>query len=602
MHYDVDSNSFLSLLSSTIWSDGSSNFFKVDNDSCLFLIYCNVAIIHPQIVLHYRVNGINHSKLMKCKKTHFFQQKIDFDSDKVSWYFEIFNKNFTVYYSRDGVTKYEPNKSRCFSHLVSKTYPHWMLKSVLYQVFVDRYSKGTNDFRDSHPLDKKVRRKDIGTTPDSYNKSKCMDFYGGNLVGLQEKVSYLNDLGVSTVYLNPIFEAHSHHGYDCIDYDNIASTFGGNEALVNLSKQLVSYDMNYILDISINHTGSKHKWLSNPDTAEYYLGNENKKHQYWEGVSTLYTLDYSNQALKNHMYNDQDSILKKWLNEPYNCKGYRFDVGHSLGRSQEYFSHFDLWKEIRSELKSNNNENLVLSEYWHEASNYLKGDIWDSTTNYHGFLIPIRKFLGINLDKRNKVRYKFNSTLLVSSFKNALREVSFSQSLLQINMLGSHDISRLYNHKEVNEDSYFKLICLLFTFIGVPCLYYGDEIQLGGTTKTNEGYRYPMDWSSSAFKSIFFKNLKTIVKIRRRSRVLQTGSIYFLDTPKGVISYIRKLHDKVFFIYLNFTNENSDLTLNIPILCERETLKVKSVFDNQKSLDLKTINNLNSIDSGVYSN
>ncbi|MCO4781607.1 MAG: hypothetical protein KC646_04735 [Candidatus Cloacimonetes bacterium] len=536
------------------------------------------------------------------KSRYYFNIKLN--SDRVSWYFEIYNHDYCVYYSKDDVSLHVPLKSRHFSSAINSNHPNWLKSSVLYQIFVDRFQSSDKDLRGLHSVSNRIKKKSWSEVPDSYNKSKCMDFYGGNLWGVIEKLPYLQDLGISTLYFNPIFEALTHHAYDCIDYSEVAKCFGGNDALIALSSKLNNLGMDYIIDISINHTGSKHQWLNDQNTREYYVKDPLGRYKTWEGASNLYTLDYSHDKLKDRMYRDDKSILKTWLGTPYNCRGFRFDVGHSLARDQSYFNHFTLWRDIRAALKSIESDCLILAEYWDDASNYLKGDVWDSVTNYYGFLIPIRKFLGLSLDARNKRKYLYNSNILIESFKSGLKEISFEQSLLQVNMLGTHDISRLYNHKEVDDNCYFYLSCLLLTYIGVPCLYYGDEILLAGSTKTNEGYRYPMNWDSNNFQSKYFYKLKTLIYLRREEQALQQGSIYFLEAPNGVISYFRKLGDKVFFIWLNFNEDCSDLTLNIPFLCDGDILSLRSVFDSNQTLKLTQTNHMiaSDVTSGVYSN
>ncbi|MCJ8347841.1 alpha-amylase family glycosyl hydrolase, partial [bacterium] len=377
-----------------------------------------------------------------------------------------------------------------------------------------------------------------------------------------------------------------------------------NQALADLYTTLKTHKMEYIIDVSINHSGSGHHWLQDKTSQNYYLQNSKGEYSPWEGVSTLLTLDYASLDLKEKMYFAEDSILKKWMQAPYFCKGYRFDVGHSLARNLKYFDHYKIWSEIRQSIKSVQEDALILTEYWAEASNYLQGDLWDSSTNYYGFLLPIRKYFGINLDQRNKKRYFQNTALLVHSLKQAYKEIPFSQALIQCNMLATHDISRLYHHKNVSKEQYFGLLCLLFTYIGVPCLYYGDEILLSGKILHNEDYRYPMNWQSKNFQSALHLKLKQLISHRKSKEVLQKGSLLFLDVPNGMISFVRKLKGKFYLVVLNFTKYKQVIELDMPFILAGEIHQLQSIFDETKSFEItaQTRFTIEPSHSDVYSN
>ncbi|PCJ16747.1 MAG: hypothetical protein COB02_15360 [Candidatus Cloacimonadota bacterium] len=601
MNSETDLDKFSNHCQQYVFSDASHSYIKLNKQDLKITLNYWDTLYHLEVVLHYKIDGIFKSIVLN-NKAMLFYKKISFKSDRISWYFEISTKGHIVYYSKEGISKNNPTKSRHFIYLQNKSYPKWLLSSILYQIFVDRFYKEGIDLRHKHSTPEMLIYKSFSQKPDSFQKSKCMDFFGGNLSGVSSKIKYLYDLGITTIYLNPIFEAISHHGYDCCDYNNIAKVFGSNESLKSLSQKLDKYQMNYILDISINHTGDQHKWMKQ-NQIDFYVTDSQNNIKKWEGVKNLLTLDYTCDNLKEKIYKSKNSILKKWLSPPYNCKGYRFDVGHSLTRDQNYFEHFNLWSDIRKHLKSKNDDSLILVEYWDEASNYLQGNMWDCVTNYFGFLIPLRKFLGLNLDQKNMKKYFHDSEVLVSSLKNALLEIPFAQSLLQINMLGSHDISRLYNHKNLKQN-YQALSCLLICYIGVPCLFYGDEICLDGKIDNNEGYRYPMDWESPRFLSTEFTNLKLLISFRKKQKVLQIGSILFLSSPKGTIIFVRKLHEKFCLILLNFTKSNIDFQLTIPFLSNENELTLYSILEKSKKIKVKQLNyfTIKAYQSDVYSN
>ena len=150
-----------------------------------------------------------------------------------------------------------------------------------------------------------------------------------SLQGIQQKIPYLKELGVTALYLNPIFYAPSSHKYDCLDYFHVDPHFGGDQALADLSAALHANGMKLILDISINHTGIAHKWFNrdgdwfdkkigaynNPYALErkYYFFQEDNSYHGWFNVDTMPTLNYTSEELRHIIYRGEDSVLKKWL-------------------------------------------------------------------------------------------------------------------------------------------------------------------------------------------------------------------------------------------------------------------------------------------------
>lgn len=192
---------------------------------------------------------------------------------RTQYHFYIATENCIYFYTQKEITTYLPEHSYDFVLLTDYVQPAWVKDAVFYQIFPERFCNGdpSNDVKtgeysqDGFPA---IHMEHWDDTPLTYEQGHCMDFYGGDLQGIRQKIPYLKELGVTAVYLNPIFYAPSCHKYDCLDYFHVDPHFGGDEALAELSKALHENGMKLILDISINHTGTGHRWF-NKDGAYF---------------------------------------------------------------------------------------------------------------------------------------------------------------------------------------------------------------------------------------------------------------------------------------------------------------------------------------------
>jgi hypothetical protein len=166
-----------------------------------------------------------------------------------------------------------------------------------------------------------------------------VEFYGGDLAGIEQRLDYLHDLGVNALYLNPIFTAYSNHRYDVVDYFNVDPHLGGNEALASLRRATKERGMRVILDIVPNHCGADHPWFReaqkdlNADSAGFFTFSRHPdEYLCWLGVRSLPKLNYANTQLRARMYSGDPSVFRQWLRPPYSIDGWRIDVANMLGR------------------------------------------------------------------------------------------------------------------------------------------------------------------------------------------------------------------------------------------------------------------------------
>ena len=520
----------------------------------------------------------------------YFEAELTMTEKRMPYHFYLVCKDIVYFYTQKDITTYIPDHTYDFVLLTDYVQPEWVKDAVFYQIFPERFRNGdpSNDVQDGEYSQDgwpTIRMKNWEDRALTYEEGHCMDFFGGDLQGVKEKIPYLKELGVTAVYLNPIFFAPSVHKYDCLDYFHVDPHFGGDEALADLCAALHENGMKLILDISINHTGIAHKWFNrdaawfdksvgaynNPDSPErgfYFFGGDNSYHG-WLGVQTLPTLNYTSEALRDVIYRAEDSVLKKWLKPPYSIDGWRFDVADVFARNDRVQLAHELWPEIRKSIKSVNPQAYILAEDWGDCAEYMQGSEWDSPMNYYGCGRIMRQFLGETdpfMNKHPKLRnipYKMTAEDVKSRVLQHLAKLPYALWENQFNLLGSHDISRLHNNPAVHPEEYRGAVIFQFMLTGAPSIYYGDEAETEGVLGTIDGCRYPMPWGKDFQSSQTYHLYRTMAHTRGAHTSLRRGGMKFLYAQNQVVALARFQGDEAFVGILSTNAE--DVTIRLPL-------------------------------------
>ncbi|MGY5240038.1 alpha amylase N-terminal ig-like domain-containing protein [Clostridium tertium] len=498
----------------------------------------------------------------------YYEANIIIEDVITQYHFIIESDETTYFYNQKGLFENIITEDNDFRIIANFKDMKWVREGIFYQIFVDRFYNGNtkNDIKNNEysycGYDTKIMNwNDI---PLDYNEGGNVDFYGGDLEGIKEKITYLKELGITAIYLNPIFESKSNHKYDCDDYYKVDSHFGGDKALIELSRYLHKNDIKVIVDISINHTGIENDWVKK--NKSFYFFNEDGTYESWNGVKTLPVLNYKNDDLREKIYKSKDSVLKYWLQEPFNIDGWRLDVGHNVGKMKGQDLHFDLWRDIRKEIKSINEDTYLVAEHWSDCKDYLQGDMWDSTMNYFGMMRPIRKYLGEEdrflawkIDELNIK--KENGKIFKAEVLNHFSRIPYQLQSLQLNLLSSHDIHRIHISNKLCEEDVLAAIIMLFTFVGVPCIYYGDEVGLSGDLSSSGASRYPMEWDSKKYHYKINDLYKKMINLYKNEKLLKYGSFKFILSENNQIGYAR-FDEKEAIIFIN-SREESVLSIEL---------------------------------------
>lgn len=470
--------------------------------------------------------------------------------------FRLTTPDGTYNYNQLGVYRADLPDHYDFRLLAGFAAPAWLHESVFYQIFPDRFYNGdpSNDIPPgawtigSHT----TQRREWGAPVLHYREGGNLDFYGGDLPGIIAKLPYLHDLGVTALYLNPIFAARTNHRYDITDFEQIDPYLGGNGALAKLREALDSYGMRLILDVTLNHVGWFNRWFTaaqadpHTETAEYFTFNEHP-HNYesWLGHRSLPKLNYRSQKLRDRAYRRPDSVLRRWLQPPYRIDGWRLDVFNMQGRQGAQQLGAEINREMRVAVKADNPDAYLMGEHFFDATSNLQGDQVDAVMNYQGFTFPVWRWLTNAMHDAHipgKDLSPIPAEVMVEQWAHYRAAIPYTIALMQYNLLDSHDTVRFLNLVDGSIPKMKVGAALLLTYPGVPSLYYGDEIGLAGERDPDN--RRCMPWDEQHWNQGLRAHYQRLIQLRRTVPALREGGFQALHAAGDVVCYQRMARDQ----------------------------------------------------------
>ncbi len=454
------------------------------------------------------------------------------------------------WYNAAGVQRHGPTDANDFVLLADVHAPGWVTDSVFYQIFPDRFADGdpTNNVRDGEYA---YRGRPVSARPWGAPPRKghgATEFYGGDLQGITRRLDYLQELGVNALYLNPIFLAPSSHKYDVADYERVDPHLGGEAALVELRAALTARGMRLILDIVPNHCGATHPWFlaaqadpNAPEAAFFTFHRHPDQYESWLGVSSLPRLDYRNGRLRELMYAGPAAIMRRWLRPPYSIDGWRVDVANMLGRQGPSNLAHKLGRGIRRAVKAENPVAYLLGEHFFDGTPHLQGDELDATMNYQGFTFPVWGWLGAERGTQAPPwadRNLLPTAALADQWTAFRAAVPWQIATQQLNLLGSHDTPRLRSVLGGDLQRVRLAVALLFTYPGVPCIFYGDEVGLEGAADPD--CRRTMPWDPQAWDGELRAFYQRLAGLRRAAPALRQGGFQLLLADGHTLAYQRE--------------------------------------------------------------
>lgn len=535
-----------------------------------------------RIYLRTYPDGEQHFAEMAASQTdqaaHWWEIELAIDQPSVHYRFVLLSKAGIFWYSAAGISIYDPLDIYDFQILADYLPPAWVHSAVFYQIFPDRFANGDPE-NDPAPEDFEYR----GFQPTTYPWGFPPDpdqpfpivFYGGDLNGITQRLDYLQDLGINALYLNPIFSARSNHKYDVIDYEHVDEHFGGDQALIELKQGLADRHMRYILDIVPNHTGFWHPWFqaarqdpAAPENQFFTFSQHPDRYATWLGVWSLPKLNYASQELQARVFGNEDAFFRRWLRPPFSADGWRVDVANMLGRQGANQQGSHIARSIRQAVKVTRPDAYLIGENFFDATEQLQGDQWDGVMNYMGLTMPLWHWLrgfrqgAWGLKSEITSSSPWPTAALASTWRTRRAAIPWVIALQQFNLLDSHDTARIRTIVGGNEALHRLATIVQFTFPGVPCIYYGDELGLPDDPQLAS--RGCMPWEPQQWDLDFRAFYQQLIQFRRASEVLQLGGFQMILEEQDTFAYQREtLTERVLVIAHRDTSPRPPLPLGV---------------------------------------
>ena len=479
--------------------------------------------------------------------------------------------------------------------------PTWFGEGMTYQIFPDRFCRsripdptGLVGGRTVHQdwEDEPVYR------PDERGEIRNRDFFGGDFQGVISKLDDLKDLGVETLYFNPIFEAAENHRYGTADYDRIDPMLGCNEDFSRLCDEAHKRGMRVMLDGVFNHTGFVSRYFNgdgfypdvgacqswdSPYRSWFQFIRWPDQYESWWGIYSLPAVNESDPGYRRFIFGDEDSVVRRWLRA--GADGWRLDVADELPD--------DFIAEIRSAMDQEKPDSFLLGEVWEDGSNkiaysqrrrYLLGSETNGLMNYPFRTAALDWLRGgdaaVFRDTMEVIREHYPRP----AFYSALNILGTHDTPRILTLLGAEDVPdtkdgraayRLSPAQRQKGQARLRVgEMLLYCFPGSPTVYYGDEAGMEGFEDPLNRGTYPWGREDQELLAFF----RQLGQLRRERLSMQEGDLTYLHARGGVLVLRRQLGDEITVAALNAGEDAAEVAIPWPRELAREALTFQQFY------------------------
>lgn len=505
-----------------------------------------------QAILRAYLDGEPRFFPMTCKKDggeQWWSATVEVINKKMSYRFLIVNGNRYTWLNAQGIHHNDVTSAEDFQILATRKFPEWIRSAVFYQIFPDRFAT-TGRYLSLKP--KEFVARSWSDLPKGRDKTTGVEFFGGDLDGVNEHLGHIEELGANGIYFTPIFPARSTHRYDASSFDQVDPLLGGDAALLRLKKSADKKGIALMGDLTTNHCGAGHPWiikaLKSKRAVErtFFYWHKRAKHGYegWWGLASLPKLNYNSERLQKLMFSGDRSIVKKWLKKPFELSGWRIDVGNMTGVYRDSDIHDLVVAGVRNALDDVNPDAWLVAENADHFPRDLDGFGWHGTMNYNGFMRPLWGWLA----KDPEIEHgffgvptpipHFSGPEMIAAMQKFAGGIPWRCFVSSMILLDSHDTARFRNVVAGDQVRHIVGMGLLLTYPGVPSIFAGDEVGLKGAW--GEDARRTMDWSKKSWDQDFFAEVKKLVAIRRSSHALAHGGMRWVLADDDVVAFVRE--------------------------------------------------------------
>jgi glycosidase len=465
-----------------------------------------------------------------------------------------------------------------FGRVIPFTAVDWVRDAVFIQIFPDRFENGDpgNDHLglETDENNFNVAERAFGAPPylsawtDPPGRAHCCrQYYGGDLQGIIDRLDDIVEMGFNAIYLNPIFDSGSVHGYDTHDYLKIAPRLGDRSDFDRLIGAARDHGIRIVLDLVPNHTGIGH-WafqdaVANGRTSDYWdwyffrmdapVAGNGTHYEGWAGLGSLPKLNTRNPAAREYLM----QVAEEWIRA--GASGWRVDVANEVIDREAFF------REMRRRIRAIDPEAYLVAEIWHLSPEYVQGDQFDSLMNYA-------------LGRDVLLRYASGDALVDAA--RAMNEIakvwgSYGESVraMKFNVINTHDTNRALSDlgggplgaipSPESIERLRLLFALLFTQPGAPVVWQGENCGFLGTRVGDGGefYRYPIQWDRCDPEFRGF--VASLAELRRASPDLTSTVIWPLLGHGRLLAYARGEDGDTVAIF-NSAEQPAKGALNLP--------------------------------------
>ncbi|MEM6336433.1 MAG: glycoside hydrolase family 13 protein [Bacteroidota bacterium] len=437
--------------------------------------------------------------------------------------------------------------------------PDWVKHAVFYQIFPDRFARSP---RVQHAAG--ISFKPWGSPPEEQG------FQGGDLLGIVDKLDYLKELGITALYLNPIFSSASNHRYHPFDYMQVDPLLGGNEAFRELLDEAHARDMHVMIDGVFNHASRGfwpfHHILETGGNSPYidwfivqdwplrpYSSDAEHPLNYaaWWNLPALPKLNTDNPGVREYIF----QVAEHWIE--FGADGWRLDVPFEIDDD-------GFWQEFRQRVKRVNPEAYICGEIWEPAPRWLQGDQFDAVMNYLFTQATLNFFGAKTLRDYNKESVQsqpLNATQFAEKIDAMHGHYDWEINHVQLNLLGSHDTARALWIMGDDPTAYKLATLFMMAMPGAPCIYYGDEIGMSAADDPHCRQAFP--WDDEAFWNTDIQNhIRQATRLRHEHPALRTGSFTALHAEDEVYAFRRQLDGTDVLVVFNAGTEPATVSLS----------------------------------------
>ncbi|MDE7436340.1 MAG: glycoside hydrolase family 13 protein [Lachnospiraceae bacterium] len=468
---------------------------------------------------------------------------------RCKYFFVLHDKEEVLYYFEDGCFCEEqlniPGRvEQCFffpwmNPSDINRVPEWVEDTIWYQIFPERFCNGNPELSPE------------GVKPWKCRRVGLMDFYGGDLQGIIDKLSYLEELGINGIYLNPVFASDTNHKYNTTDYTRIDPHFGSEETMIELVQKAHEKGIRIMVDAVFNHSGTKFApWMDvvekGPE-SEYFdwffvhqwpipiRGRDTRDGRFdsFAFTTMMPKINTNHPEVVDYFR----KLCVHWVDD-WGIDGIRFDVGNEVSHS--------FLRTLRSELKARRSQIYLMGEIWHDSLSWLMGDEYDAVMNYP-FSQSIHNFFADESLSARDLEYSINRCYHM--YMKQTNRVLF-------NLLDSHDTIRLYTRLGGNIEKFYQHMVLLFTMQGSPCIYYGTELAMPGGFDPDCRRCMPWKEIEAGKYDLPIQRMKQLIAMRKENPGCRAEAIHWIEEKEArLIHYIKTDGRQQIEVYLNASGE-----------------------------------------------